>query len=135
MSYSHGITLPMTIDQKTSKRTAGTAQASLVSVSKRMDQSSPAFAQRCIDATNLGLVTIVLLQETAGKVQEMMKYELSDTLVASYSCGGGGGIPTETITLSYSKIHGKYQVQKTDATIDGLVQFTFEVTTNTASAT
>ncbi len=33
-----------------------------------------------------------------------MKYELEDSILSSYSMSGGGGTPSESMSISYSKI-------------------------------
>jgi type VI secretion system secreted protein Hcp len=126
-SYSHSIQLPLTIDQKQNKRTSGTASASQFNFTKLMDKTSTQFAQACASATDLGKVTIKLLQESGPVKLELMTYELENCLVASYSVGGGGGVPTENIAISYTKITANYKVQKADATQEGQKGFVFEV--------
>lgn len=132
-SFSHSLQLPLTIDQKQSKRTAGTASASLFTFTKLMDKTSTTFAQCCASATDLGIVTIKLLQESSAGFLELMSYELENALVASYSVGGGGGIPTENISISFTKITANYKVQKPDGTADGQKGFVFEVAKSTSS--
>jgi type VI secretion system secreted protein Hcp len=126
-SYSHSLQLPLAIDQKQAKRTAGTATASQFTFTKLMDKTSTSFAQCCASATDLGKVTIKLLQESGPVKIELMTYELENALVASYSVGGGGGIPMENIAISFTKISANYKVQKPDATAEGQLGFVFEV--------
>lgn len=133
-SFSHSLQLPLTIDQKQAKRTAGTASASLFTFTKLMDKTSTSFAQCCASATDLGKVTVKLLQESGAGFLELMTYELENALIASYSVGGGGGIPTENISVSFTKITANYKVQKEDATAEGQKGFVFEVAKSTAAA-
>jgi type VI secretion system Hcp family effector len=126
-SFSHSLNLPPTTDPLQAKRTSGTATASNFSFTKLMDKTSTQFAQCCASATDLGKVTIKLLQESGPAKLELMTYEMENCLVASYSVGGGGGVPTENISIGFTKITAQYKVQKPDATAEGQKGFVFEV--------
>ena len=132
-SFSHSVQLPLAIDPLQNKRTAGTATASQFNFTKLMDKTSTAFAQCCASATDLGKVTIKLLQESGPVKLELMTYEMENCLVGSYSVGGGGGVPTENVAISFTKITANYKVQKSDATAEGQKGFVFEVSKGKAT--
>jgi type VI secretion system secreted protein Hcp len=60
----------------------------------------------------------------AGKEQqEYLKIKLYDLLVSSYQTGGSAGstIPTESISLNFSKVEHEYYPQKADGSLDAKV--------------
>ena len=58
----------------------------------------------------------------AGKEQqEYMKITFTDILVSSYSTGGGGDEPIESVSLNFSKVEFAYAPQKADGTLDAYI--------------
>ena len=58
---------------------------------------------------------------------------MTDTMVSSYQTGGSAGsaiIPSEQISLGFSKIEVKYKEQKPDGTLGGEVVGGWDVKTN-----
>jgi len=76
----------------------------------------------------------VLTCRKAGKdQQEYLKITMSDVLVSSHSLGGSGHssvVPTETISLNFSKIEYAYKPQKADGTLDAAVSTGYDVKQN-----
>lgn len=135
LSYSHNVQMPMADPISNAKRTQGTARVGIFTINKKLDATTPKWNQYCLQATNLGDVVITLIQNDGDKVIEMMKYTLSDALVASVSVGGGGvGLPTETIQLTFTKIAWAYTVQTNAAGPGGNVPTTWDLTTNAPAA-
>jgi type VI secretion system secreted protein Hcp len=135
LSYSHGVAMQMTGDVSNTKRTSGKPNFQDFTISKLMDKSTPSFNQYCTQSTDLGDVIVTLLQNDQGAVIEMMKYTLKNTLVSSISVGGGGGgVPSETITFSYSAIQWDYKPQKTAGTAAGTASATWDLAANAPTA-
>src|SRR2546421_7935604 len=84
-----------------------------------MNTASPALFLAC--ATGQHIPKAVLTCRKAGKdQQEFLKYTMSDLLVSSYQTGGsghGGVVPTDQISLNYSKIEFEYKDQKADGSL------------------
>ena len=62
--------------------------------------------------------------------QEYLKYTFSDVLVSSYQAGGSGGsgvIPTEQVSLNYSKMEIEYKEQKKDGTLGGAIKAGYDL--------
>ena len=136
LSFSHGVSMQMTSDVSNTKRTSGKPNFQDFVISKYMDKGTPSYNQYCTQSTDLGDVTITILQNDQGALIEMMKYTLKNTLVASVSVGGGGGgVPSETITFSYSAIAWDYKPQKTAGTAAGTASATWDLAANAAAAT
>src|ERR1051325_9864919 len=133
LSYNHNVAMQMTHDQSNTKRTAGTAMVGEMSITKFLDKSTPVFNQACCMGTDIGTVVITLLQNDGDKTIPLMTYTLANVLVSSISVGGGGGgIPTESISLNFSKINWDYHQQKTEGTEGGKVPAVWDLTLNAA---
>jgi len=85
-------------------------------------------------ATGEHLASAVLTCRKAGKEQqEFLIITFTDTLISSYQTGGSAGsqiIPSEQVSLGYSKIEFKYKEQKPDGTLGGEVVGGWDVKTN-----
>lgn len=133
LSFSHSVAMPMTSDPFNTKRTSGTAHVSEITVSKFLDSASASLNQKCLQGIDLGEVVITLLQSDQEAVIEMMKYTLSNVMISSVSIGGGGGLPTETVSLNFTKIAWAYMPQKKQGGADGTAAGTWDLTTNKAA--
>jgi len=67
--------------------------------------------------------------------QEYLKIHFYDLLVSHYQTGGHPGdvVPTDSISLNFSKIEFGYAPQKKDGTLDGQIIATMDLKTNTMS--
>jgi type VI secretion system secreted protein Hcp len=82
-----------------------------LSISKRMDVTSPAIFQESV----VGKSKTVLLHVTkqgSGGPEVYMEYTLTNAMISSYSVGGtgdeGGGRPSEAISFNFTKVEVKY---------------------------
>jgi type VI secretion system secreted protein Hcp len=100
---------------------------------KRYDKASPKIMLHCCKGTHIksGIVTI---RKAGGEQQEYMKIKMTDILVSSIQAGGssqgGDDIPTETLSLNFSKIEIEYKEQKPDGTLGGAVPGWWDVKQN-----
>lgn len=85
-------------------RNHGRASVSEIVVTKTMEQSSFGLLQDALRGDKGKKVTIKIVEVSQDKFREYVSYELEDTLLSGYSVSTGGSIPSETVTLSYSKI-------------------------------
>ena len=73
----------------------------------------------------------VLVCRKAGKEQqEYLKVTMSDLLVSSYQTSGsahGDEVPTDQVSLNFSKIEFEYKDQKADGTLGGTVKTGYDV--------
>jgi type VI secretion system secreted protein Hcp len=85
-------------------------------------------------STGEHLPSAVLTCRKAGKEQqEFLIITLTDTMVSSYQTGGSAGsaiIPSEQVSLGYSKIEVKYKEQKPDGSLGGEVVGGWDLKTN-----
>jgi len=99
---------------------------------QRVCKSSPALMLFCADGTHIKKA--VLTCRKAGKdQQEYLKIEMEDVVVSSFQTGGSQGsvLPTDQVSLNFSKIHYEYKPQKQDGTLGGGIKKWWSVKTNT----
>jgi len=75
----------------------------------------------------------VLTCRKAGKTQqEFLIYTFSDVLVSSYQTSGSSEVPTESVSLNYTKMELEYKAQKADGTLDGPIKAGWDLKQNKA---
>jgi type VI secretion system secreted protein Hcp len=79
-------------------------QISDITVSKVMDIASPSLYQDAVAGAFDAKVNIKLTTTTKNKVDTYLEYELTDCGVASFSMSTGGDLPSESYSLSFTKI-------------------------------
>lgn len=98
-------------------REASQPSISEVVVTKLMDQASPyLFTEACVGKSKKA--EIHLVKTDAGKLESYMEYTLENVLISGYSVSSGGDRPTESISLSFTKVEMKYIPWKKDHTKD-----------------
>lgn len=100
----------------------------------RVNKASPKLVLAC--ATGEHIKNAILTARKAGKdQQDFLKYTFSDILVSSYQTGGasaGSEIPTESISLNYSKMEVEYKEQNPDGTLGAPVKAGYDLKANKA---
>jgi type VI secretion system secreted protein Hcp len=90
----------------------------------KINKASPKLFLACANGEHIK--TAVLVCRKAGKEQqEFLTIKLSDILVSSYQTGGSGHsdiVPTDQISLNFSKIEFEYKAQKSDGSLDSPVK-------------
>lgn len=98
----------------------------------RINKASPKLMLAC--ATGQHIKQAVLTCRKAGtEQQEFLKVTFSDLLVSSYQTGGsahGDILPTDQISLNFSKIEFEYKEQKPDGTLGGAVKTGYDLKQN-----
>ena len=82
---------------------------------KKVDKGSATLMLFCAVGQHIKKAT--LTARKAGKTQqEYMIFKFHDLLVSSYQLGGGSGdvLPTEQVSLNFTKIEFEYKPQKPD---------------------
>ena len=109
LSYSHGVTQMSTGSRSTGgAATGGRCDHQDFSFVKGLDKATPELNLHCCNGKHIKKITLEQCRATGDK-QPYMKYVLEDVIISSVSIGGGGGgIPTESITMNYGKINWVY---------------------------
>jgi type VI secretion system secreted protein Hcp len=101
---------------------------------KHVDKSSPNLFINC--CSGKPIPTVVLTVRKAGeKPQDYMLLTLSDVVISSYEHKGANHeeLPTETVSLSFSKIKYEYKPQAADGTLGAVVAKTYDLKANRIS--
>ena len=75
-----------------------------VTVTKQMDVSSPKLFLESVAGELNNKVTITFTTTTKNKVEPFLKFEMENTGVSGYSVSSGGDMPSESLSLNYTKI-------------------------------
>jgi type VI secretion system secreted protein Hcp len=90
-------------------REASEPSISEITVTKNMDTSSLKLFEEGLASTMDNKVEIVFTTTTKNQVQEFLRYELTHVGLSGYSMSSGGeGIPTESLSLNFTKIMMKF---------------------------
>jgi len=88
-------------------REASKPSISEVSVTKLMDASSPMiFTEACVGKSKK--IQIHLCTVGTDAIETYMEYELEDCMFSGYSVSSGGDRPSESISLSFTKMTMKF---------------------------
>jgi type VI secretion system secreted protein Hcp len=113
-----------------SKREASAPSVSEIVVTKQMDSTSPLLAQEALIGKAV-TATIELTETGSDQLNTFLTLELTNTMISSYSMSSGGGRPSESLSLNFTKIVFTYQgfddQHKADAALKK--SFTYDVTT------
>ncbi|HEY4360168.1 MAG TPA: type VI secretion system tube protein Hcp [Bryobacteraceae bacterium] len=75
---------------------------------------------------------VLTVRKAGTDQQEFLIYTYTDILVSSYQTGGSAGdvIPTDQISLNYSKMEVEYKEQKADGTLAGPIKAGWDLKLN-----
>lgn len=98
----------------------------------RVNKSSPKLLEACAKGTHIKDATLTA-RKAGGKQEPYLTIKLEEVLVSSYQQGGSGGsdiVPVEQISFNFARITMDYKAQKPDGTLDGAVQFKWDLEKN-----
>lgn len=99
--------------------------------SKYYDKSSPKLFEAC--ATGKHDAKLVLTcRKAGGAQQEYLKVTLSEAIISSIQDSGTGGetLPTENVTVNFSKIEIEYKPQDEKGNLGGVVKAGWDLAKN-----
>ncbi len=83
-----------------------------LSIVKELDSASPLINKACWGGTHIGKVVLQLNRAAGDSRQKYMEYTLTNVIISSVSIGGGGGgVPTESVTFNYGELTTVYTKQ------------------------
>jgi len=88
---------------------------------KKTDASSPLLMVNCASGAHIKEANFTV-RKAGGEQLEYLKIKLTDVLISSYKehgSIGGGDIPTESLSLNFSKVEYSYQPQGADGKAQG----------------
>ncbi len=98
----------------------------------KVNKATPKLMQACATGEHIDQA-ILICRKAGGQQQEYLKVTFSDLLVSSYQTGGSASsdvIPTDQISLNFSKIEFEYKEQKPDGTLGGAIKAGYDVKRN-----
>jgi type VI secretion system secreted protein Hcp len=98
----------------------------------KVNKSTPKLILNCANGSHIKKATLTC-RKAGTDQQEFLVYKFYDFLVASYQTGGSTGgdeIPSEQVSLNYSKMEIEYKEQKADGTLDGPIKAGWDLKLN-----
>ena len=98
----------------------------------KVSKASPKLMLACATGEHIPAATLVC-RKAGGEQQEFLTIKMSDLLVSSYQTGGSGHsdiVPTDQVSLNYSKIEFEYKEQKPDGSLGGAVKAGYDLKAN-----
>jgi len=130
-SFNHSVSMETTSDTSNGERTTGRAEHGDMVITKFVDQSTPLLNEKMCAGKPIGTVKFKIGRSDNNKFLPIMDYVLDDVVISNVSVGGGGGKPTETVTLNYSKIQWTFTGQKEGGGKEGVVSAKHDLKKNT----
>lgn len=97
-----------------------------------VNKATPKLVLAC--ATGEHIKSAILTCRKAGKEQqEFLKYTFTDVLISSYQTGGSSEVPTEQVSLNYTKMQVDYKEQKADGTLGGAITAKYDLKQQSAA--
>jgi type VI secretion system secreted protein Hcp len=117
-SYSHGVSANLAAEPSNTNRTSAPPNVSEFNFSKESDSATNKLYQACVRATNLGSCTLTVFKASGTTLLKAFEYVFENALISSISTSGGGGDPSDSFSLNFTKLTSTYVVQ-TDAVAGG----------------
>jgi type VI secretion system secreted protein Hcp len=98
----------------------------------KINKASPKLMLACATGQHVKKA-VLTCRKAGGKQEDFLKVTMSDLLVSSYQTGGSGHsdiVPTDQISLNYSKIEIEYKEQKPDGSLGGTVKAGYDIKQN-----
>lgn len=107
LSFSHAVKQKAVRSRSGSGPAVGKIDHQDFSFTKTLDKASPKLNQLCCDGSIVDKVVVECCRATGDKTK-YMEFKMSDVFVTSVNMGGGGGLPTESVSLNYGEIYWTY---------------------------
>jgi type VI secretion system secreted protein Hcp len=98
----------------------------------KVSKASPKLMLACATGEHIGEGTLVC-RKAGTEQQEFLTIKMTDLLVSSYQTGGSGHaevVPTDQVSLNYSKIEWEYKEQKPDGSLGGAIKAGYDLKEN-----
>ena len=130
MQFGVGRHIDMTVGD-TTNRESSRPSFSEITVSKLSDDSSAGLFNESILNSGAKKIEIALCRTNNDKIEEYMKYTLTDALISSFSMSSGGDLPSESISISYVHLEVSYTTRDAKGGVSGPVRVAYDLSTGT----
>lgn len=97
-----------------------------------VNKASPKLMEACATGQHIGKA-VLTCRKAGGGQQDFLLVTMSDFIVSSYQTGGAGKseiVPTDQISLNFSKIEVEYKEQTAKGTLAGTVKAGYDLKAN-----
>lgn len=129
-SFSYSCSQPTSPVRSNDGPTTGRAMHNLISLSKSMDLASTDICKQVWGGNTLADAVITFCRTDNNKDLPYLVITLEEVVVANYTISGGGGIPSESISLNFSTIKFDYKQQKKEGQEGGSTAAKHNLKTN-----
>jgi type VI secretion system secreted protein Hcp len=98
-------------------RESSIPSVSEVVVTKRMDKSSPKLWEDSVGGKLNSTVKIAFTTTSEGETKKFLEYEFTNTGLSGYSISSGGDMPTESLSLNFTKV--EWSLTSMDPAVSG----------------
>jgi type VI secretion system secreted protein Hcp len=98
----------------------------------KVNKATPKLILACAKGDHIPKA-VLTCRKAGGKQEEFLKYIFSDVLISSYRTDGFGGsdiVPTEQISLNYTKMEVEYKEQQKSGALGGAIKAGWDLKAN-----
>jgi type VI secretion system secreted protein Hcp len=95
----------------------------------QINKATPKLILACAQGDHIPKA-VLICRKAGTEQQEYLKYTFSDVMVSSYQTGGSGGsgiVPTEQVSLNYTKMEIEYKEQKENGQLGGAIKAGYDL--------
>lgn len=131
LSYSHSVAMPLQGDVANTERTAGRPIISEFSFSKMTDLATTEIYQFCVKGTPIPLAKLHVgrIEGSTGAYMSLLEYEFSNVLISNISTSGGGGVPSDSFSINFTKVTCEYKQQESSSAAKGTAAWGWDLET------
>ena len=124
--FSHSAELPMQGDPANSERTSGRPFFSQMSMGKMADRSTIDLYSHCTKGTKAAEAKLHVGRVEEGTYMPFFTYTMTNAMVSRIGTTGGGGLPVDEFSISFTALKCEFQGQKTDSQAAGTATWNWD---------
>lgn len=129
LQFGVGRAIPMFVGSQ-SNREASHPSLSEFTFSKGMDDSSPYLFQESVTGESQK-IEVHVTKTGSNQLESIVEYTLDSALISSYSISSGGDQPSESLSVSFTKVEMKYIVWNEGHTQASQIPVSYDLATAT----
>lgn len=121
-----GVSMPV---GRGSDREVSAPSISEMTLTKELDDSSALLFQESLSGQGRDDATIHVVRTQASKLETVLEYTLANAVISSYSISSGGDRPSESLSISFTKVEMKYIGWDKSGTKEGQTPVSYDLAT------